>query len=107
MTGTKDIKTPGYIWRKWSEAAYKSRAAREGETFKERKQERVSFTEYGVTVAELSLKGHIERQHRISIPQTMEVEIGGGGGVSYLCGLLSPGAEAGSMKSDRFSGSST
>ena len=33
--------TPGYIWGKWSEAAYKRRATREGGTFREKKRVRV------------------------------------------------------------------
>ena len=36
----------------------------------------------------------------------MEVDIVGGGGVSYLCGFLPPCAEDSEMLSDRLSGSS-
>ena len=36
------------------------------------------------------LKGHMEGQHGIIVPQTMEVEIGGGGGTSNLYGVLPP-----------------
>ena len=60
--------TPGYIWGKWSEAAYKHRDTEEGETLRERKWARVSCSECGVAVAESSLRGHMERQHGISVP---------------------------------------
>ena len=30
--------TPGYIWREWSEAAYKRRSTGEGATFRKRKR---------------------------------------------------------------------
>ena len=62
--------TPGYIWGKWSEAAYKRRASKEGETFRERKPVRISFTVCGVTVSASSLKGHMDRQNFRSKPQT-------------------------------------
>ena len=48
---------PGYIWGKWSKSAYKCGAR----------------GECGVTVAALSLKGHMERYYGISVLQTMEV----------------------------------
>ena len=51
--------THGYIWGEWSEAAYKRRSTGEGETFRERKQARVSCTVCRVTVAASSLKGHM------------------------------------------------
>ena len=85
--------TPTCIWGKWSEAAYKCRATREGGTFRERKRVGVSFTVCGVTVTASSLKGLVERQHGRSAPQKREVEIGGGGGGGYLCGFLPPGTE--------------
>ena len=68
--------TPGYIWGKLSDAAYKRRATGEGETFRERKQARVSCTLCRVTVTAFSLKGHMLSQHDRSPPQTREVEIG-------------------------------
>ena len=71
--------TTGYIRGKWSEKAYKHRTTREGATFRERKRERASCTEYGVTVAASSVKGHMETKNDISIPQTREVGIGGRG----------------------------
>ena len=67
---------------------------------------RVIFLEFGVTVAASSLKDHMERHHGISVLQTMEVEIGWGGGGGYLCGFLFPDAEYGEMPSDSLSGSS-
>ena len=45
------VYTPGYIWGKWSEESYKRRSTGEGETFRERNQERVSCTLCGVKVA--------------------------------------------------------
>ena len=68
--------TPGYIWGEGSEAAYKCRATGERETFRERKRERVSCIVCGVTVAPLSLKGHMVKQHGRIPPQTREVEVG-------------------------------
>ena len=61
--------TPGYIWGKWSEAAYKRRANGEGATFRERKRARVSCTVCRVAVAVLYLEGHMERQYVRSPPQ--------------------------------------
>ena len=48
----------------------------------------------------------MDRQHGISILQTREVGIGGGGWTSYLCGFLPLGAEEGDMPGDRLSTSS-
>ena len=76
--------TPGYIWGKRIETAYKNRASRKGETFKERKRARVSCTVCRVTVVASSLKGHTEMQNDRIAPHMREVEIGGGGGI-YLC----------------------
>ena len=70
---------PGYIWGNWSEAAYNRKDTGEGVNFRERNRSRVSFSECGVTVVVLSLKGHTERHHDRSVPQTRQVEIGGGG----------------------------
>ena len=78
---------------------------REGETFRKRKRSSVSISECGITVASFSLKGHIERQYRRNVPQTREVEMGGGGN-SNLYGALPPGTEDGEMPGDRLSGSS-
>ena len=52
--------------------------------FREINRSRVSCAECGVTVAVSSLKGHMERQHVSSLPQTREVKIGGGGGFTYV-----------------------
>ena len=53
MENTKALVcTPGYIWGKWSEAAYKRRAIGEGGNFRERRRMRVICTVCGVTVAE-------------------------------------------------------
>ena len=71
--------TPGYIWGKWSEVAYKCRATGEGETFRERNRARVSCKVCGVTVVVSFLKGHMLRQHGRNKPQTRDVDIGGGG----------------------------
>ena len=71
--------TPGYIWGKWSEEAYKRRATGEGETFRERKRARVNCTIRGVIVAELYLREHMVRQHRKIQPQKRELKIGRGG----------------------------
>ena len=49
------VYTPGFIWGKWSEEAYKRWATWEGATFRERKRTRVSFSECGVAVAAPSL----------------------------------------------------
>ena len=65
--------TPGYIWGEWIESAYKRRAIGEGEILRKRKRARVSFTVCGVTVAALSLKGHMEMQHGRSSPHTREL----------------------------------
>ena len=43
--------TPGFIWGKWGELAYKRRAMREVATFRDRKKIRVSCTVCGATVA--------------------------------------------------------
>ena len=48
----------------------------EGVMFREINRSRVSCAECGVTVAVSSLKGHMERQHVSSLPQTREVKIG-------------------------------
>ena len=77
------ICTPGFIWDKWSKAAYKSRATEEGATFRESNRESVIFSECVVTVAAASLKGHMKRHHVRSVPQTREVEMGGVGGCWY------------------------
>ena len=37
------VYTPGFIWGKWSEEAYKRWATWEGATFRERKRTRVNF----------------------------------------------------------------
>ena len=87
--------TLGYIWGKWSEAAYKRRDTGEGSTFKERKWASLSCTISGLTVEKLSLRGHMIRQHGKSAPQTKEVEIRGEGGTNYLCCFLPPGAQDG------------
>ena len=42
--------TQGFIWGKWGDLAYKRRATGEGETFRERKKTRVSYTTCSVTV---------------------------------------------------------
>ena len=97
--------THRYIWGKWSEAAYKRRSTGEGATFRERKQVRVSCTLCRVTVAALSLKGHMLRQHGRSPPQIREVQIWGEG-YNYLCGFLPPVTEDGEMPSSGLSGSS-
>ena len=52
--------TPGYIYGKWSETAYKRRVSGEGETFRERKWAKVTCTLCELTVTVLSLKGHTE-----------------------------------------------
>ena len=59
---------------------YRQRATRERGKLRERKRARISRAECGMPEAVLSLKGHIERQHGRSVPQTREVEIGVGGG---------------------------
>ena len=59
---------------------YQYGATGEGEKFRWRKRSKVSCLECGLIVSELSLKVRMERQNNISVPQTREVEIGGGGG---------------------------
>ena len=54
--------TPGYIWGKGSEAAYKLISTGERKSFRERKRVRLSCTVYGVIVVASSLKGYIVRQ---------------------------------------------
>ena len=97
--------TPGYIWSKWSKAVFKHRDTGEGATFRVRKWLRLSFSECGVTVAVLYLKGHMERQHGRSVQHMREVDIRGGGDI-YLCSVLPPCAEVGKITGDRLSGSS-
>ena len=66
--------TPGFIWGKWGELAYKQRATGEGEIFIERKKMRVSCTVCSVTVAASYLKAHMVRSHVICNPQTRGVD---------------------------------
>ena len=71
--------TPGFIWGKWGELAYKRKATGGRETFRERKKTRVSQTVCGVTVVASYLNTHMSRSHGICVPQTRGVdEVGGG-----------------------------
>ena len=96
--------TSGYIWGKWSKAAYKRRATREGGTFRGRKRSRVIFSECGVIVSSLPLKGHMERCNGIIVLQKGELELRGG--TSNLYGVLPLGAEDGDMPGDSLYSSS-
>ena len=70
--------TPGFIWEKWGELAYKRRATGEGSTFRDRKKAMVRCATCGVTVAVSHLKDHMARSHGICVPQTGRVdEVGG------------------------------
>ena len=66
------------------EIAYKVRATGEGETFRERKKERVSCDTCGVAVVAFYLKAHIARCHGICVPQTRGVDEVGGGPTTYV-----------------------
>ena len=79
--------TPGFIWVKWSKEAYKSRATVEGETFREKKGIRISCSECGLTVAASSQKHHTARQNRVSAPQTIWFDEGGGEPTTYVVSL--------------------
>ena len=70
--------TPGNIWGKWIEEAYKRGATGEAATFRERKRMSISCAECGVTEGISYLKRHMERQHGGSVPQTTEVDMWGG-----------------------------
>ena len=48
----------------------------------------ISFSECGVTVAASSLKQHMEQLHGDSVPRTMGVDVGGGGGTNRPYGVL-------------------
>ena len=75
--------TPGFIWGKWSEEAYKRQATGEGETFRERNRTTVSCSECSVTVEVLSLKHHMVRHHGVSAPHTRGVDEVGGEPTSF------------------------
>ena len=70
--------TPGFIWGKVGDLAYKRRSTGEGETFIERKKARVSCATCSVTAEGSYLKDHMARSHGICVPQTGRVdEVGG------------------------------
>ena len=60
--------TPGFIWWKWEELAYKRRATGWMDTFRDRKKTRVGCTVCVVTVAASYLKFHMERIICICVP---------------------------------------
>ena len=84
---------------------YKSRVTGEGEKFMERKRSRVIFSECGITVAASYLKGHMKRQHVVSVLHMREMEIGWVGPVTYF-GFLPLSAEYGEMLGDSLYSSS-
>ena len=57
--------TPGFIWGKWGELAYKWWATGEGGNFRERKKTRVIYTMCCLTVVVSYLKDHMTISHGI------------------------------------------
>ena len=70
---------PGFIWGQHVAEAYTQRATGEGPTFWERKRTRVRCEECSETMADSSLRHHMERAHGRVFPQVRGVDIGGGG----------------------------
>ena len=75
--------TPGFIWGKWWELAYKRQATGDEATFRERKKTRMSCTVCCVTVVAYYLKTHMARSYDICAPQTRGVDEVGGGPSTY------------------------
>ena len=76
--------TLGFIWGEWGEQAYKWWSTGEGETFRDRKRLRLSFTACGMTVASSYLKQHMASSHVICVHRTREVDERGGGPTNYV-----------------------
>ena len=68
--------TPGFIWGKWSEKAYKLWSMGLVFKFGGSKRMQVSCTEFGVTVAVSCLKQHMAQLHGICVPQTRYLDDG-------------------------------
>ena len=71
--------TPGYIWGKWREHAYKIRVTREGATYRERKRLLVNCAEFGVMVPQSYIKQRMASLHGLCVPQTRGVDEKGEG----------------------------
>ena len=79
--------TPRFIWGEWGDHAYKQQAMREGDTFRERKRLRVSFSKCRVMIAQYYLNQHMLSQNGICVPHTRVVSEKGEGRTTYVVSL--------------------